>query len=186
MQSKIAELLHQYFELGVAEGREGRNHDTEAGDAQRVLSEIEAEIAALSAAEPVAWMHPTAGWVHVGKEVIEAHCRKGGPGPAPLYVAPPAPSVDVKALTGVIQATGYERLNGKTGKSEFFIDGHTFTADQVRSALSAQVQDVAGNPIGYMRKQDNDGNSFWVHRVQNAYYSEPVYAAAPAKQEGGE
>lgn len=30
---KIAELLHQYFELGVAEGREGRNHDTKAGDA---------------------------------------------------------------------------------------------------------------------------------------------------------
>ncbi|MDP9871583.1 hypothetical protein [Agrobacterium tumefaciens] len=49
---KIAELLHEYFELGVAEGREGRNHDTQAGDAQRVLSEIEAVIAALSAAEP--------------------------------------------------------------------------------------------------------------------------------------
>lgn len=46
---KIAELLHEYFELGVAEGREGRNHDTEAGDAQRVLSAIEAEIAALPA-----------------------------------------------------------------------------------------------------------------------------------------
>lgn len=46
---KIVELLHEYFELGVAEGREGRNHDTEAGDAQRVLSEIEAEIATLSA-----------------------------------------------------------------------------------------------------------------------------------------
>lgn len=44
---KLAELLHQYFELGVAEGRAGRKHDTEAGDAQRVLSEIEAEIAAV-------------------------------------------------------------------------------------------------------------------------------------------
>lgn len=55
---KIAELLHEYFELGVAEGREGRNHDTEAGDAQRVLSEIEAEIAALSAAEPVSSIVP--------------------------------------------------------------------------------------------------------------------------------
>lgn len=49
---KIAEMLHKYFELGVAEGREGRNHDTQAGDAQRVLSEIEAEIAALTATEP--------------------------------------------------------------------------------------------------------------------------------------
>lgn len=48
VNQKIAELLYQYFELGVAEGREGRTHDTEAGDAQRVLSEIEAEIAELS------------------------------------------------------------------------------------------------------------------------------------------
>ncbi len=55
---------------------------------------------------------------------------------------------------------------------------------RILSALSTQVQDVAGKPIGYMRKHDNDGNSFWVHREQNAYYSEPVYAAAPAKQEG--
>lgn len=51
---KLAELLHQYFELGVAEGREGRNHDTEAGDAQRVLSEIEAEIVLASPAPPAA------------------------------------------------------------------------------------------------------------------------------------
>lgn len=49
MQSNIAELLHRYFELGVAEGREGRTHDTEAGDAQRVLSEIEAEVSKLNA-----------------------------------------------------------------------------------------------------------------------------------------
>lgn len=49
MQSKLAELLHRYFELGVAEGREGRKHDTDAGDAQRVLSEIEAEIAKMNA-----------------------------------------------------------------------------------------------------------------------------------------
>ena len=46
---KLGDLLYQYFELGVAEGREGRKHDTEAGDAQRVLSEIEAEIASIAA-----------------------------------------------------------------------------------------------------------------------------------------
>lgn len=44
---KISGLLASYFELGVAEGREGRNHDTEAGDAQRVLSEIQAEFSIL-------------------------------------------------------------------------------------------------------------------------------------------
>lgn len=44
ISERLTELLHQYFELGVAEGREGRNHDTKAGDAQRVLSEIEYEI----------------------------------------------------------------------------------------------------------------------------------------------
>ncbi|MGN7959153.1 hypothetical protein [Agrobacterium radiobacter] len=44
---KISGLLSSYFDLGVAEGREGRTHDTEAGDAQRVLSEIQSEFSIL-------------------------------------------------------------------------------------------------------------------------------------------
>jgi hypothetical protein len=36
LSEKIEALLDEYFNLGVAEGREGRNHDTLNGDAQRV------------------------------------------------------------------------------------------------------------------------------------------------------
>ncbi|KQZ96800.1 hypothetical protein ASD74_05965 [Rhizobium sp. Root564] len=70
MQSeKLAELLQQYFELGVAEGREGRNHDTKAGDAQRVLSAIESEIAALSTeAKPSEPGDDAAAWVMIDLE----------------------------------------------------------------------------------------------------------------------
>lgn len=46
---KISNLLDQYFDLAFEEGREGRFYDTEAGDAQRVRSELEEAIAALSA-----------------------------------------------------------------------------------------------------------------------------------------
>lgn len=98
-----------------------------------------------------------------------------------------APSVAVKALADAYKAGFDASSQGYNGEvfPEYEADNEWLAQrDSDLSALSAQVQDVAGNPIGYMRKQDNDGNSFWVHRVQNAYYSEPVYAAAPAKQEG--
>lgn len=106
MQSeKIAELLHQYFELGVAEGREGRNHDTEAGDAQRVLSEIEAEIAALSAAEPIGFLIPR-GEVAGPDNEYYSFCEDKGSAAAeadiydngyfPIYAAPPALTAQVQ------------------------------------------------------------------------------------------
>lgn len=43
-------------------------------------------------AEPVAWLHPTAGWAHADKTVISPHCLNDGSdgGPIPLYAAPPA------------------------------------------------------------------------------------------------
>jgi hypothetical protein len=97
----------------------------------------------------------------------------------------PASSVAVKALADAYKAGFDASSQGYNGEvfPEYEADNEWLAQrDSDLSTLSAQVQDVAGNPIGYMRKQDNDGNSFWVHRVQNAYYSEPVYAAAPAKQ----
>lgn len=33
----------------------------------------------------VAWLHPTAGWVHHDRQQVAMHCRKDGPGPVPLY-----------------------------------------------------------------------------------------------------
>jgi hypothetical protein len=43
-QNNIPDLLDCYFQLGYAEGAEGRNHDTSAGDAQECRSQIEAEL----------------------------------------------------------------------------------------------------------------------------------------------
>lgn len=37
--------------------------------------------------EPVAWMHPTAGWVHQDKQQIAMHCSTDGPKPVPLVIA---------------------------------------------------------------------------------------------------
>ena len=42
-------LVDRYWELAYAEGKEGRDHDTEAGEAQAVLSEIRASARALAA-----------------------------------------------------------------------------------------------------------------------------------------
>lgn len=42
-------LVDRYWELAYAEGKEGRDHDTEAGEAQAVLSEIRSSARALAA-----------------------------------------------------------------------------------------------------------------------------------------
>lgn len=44
----LRELIDQYWSLAYAEGREGRTHDTEAGDAQRVSLEIDSAIRDIS------------------------------------------------------------------------------------------------------------------------------------------
>lgn len=39
--------------------------------------------------EPVAWMHPTAGWARTKYHSVLVHCRKDGPKPIPLYALHP-------------------------------------------------------------------------------------------------
>lgn len=51
MKPDLLNLIAQYWNLAYAEGKEGRTHDTEAGDAQRVWHEIKDAIAALEAAK---------------------------------------------------------------------------------------------------------------------------------------
>jgi len=163
---KIAELLHQYFELGVAEGREGRNHDTEAGDAQRVLSEIEAEIAALSAAEPlktafeVASKHiPEArvsllsrairhglndyGWKNFGTlpEVLMGYIVQAERAEAEAHPKQPAPSVAVKALEAHVLEDFTHLTKDQAVSGPYIVKR---IQERFKSyALSAQVQDVA-------------------------------------------
>ena len=47
----LEDLLGRYFDAGVAEGREGRTHDTADGLAQRTLCEIRAEVRRMVAVE---------------------------------------------------------------------------------------------------------------------------------------
>jgi hypothetical protein len=213
MQSeKIAELLHQYFELGVAEGREGRNHDTEAGDAQRVLSEIEAEIAALSAAEPpvtvkaLEWVEmtsaredgpaePTGDW--------EASCMLGeysvcfdpdqNMSEAPWGVW--SPNKNIGHYPGIDEAKAAAQADYEA---------------RIRSALTAQVQDVAEERYRHKKRGsiytvtargrlqvdgDLDNEKVVVYRGEDGQtWVRPEYefndgrfeplTAAPAKQEG--
>lgn len=42
-------------------------------------------------AEPVAWMHPIAGWTSVDYGKVLMHCEMDGPKPIPLYTAPQSP-----------------------------------------------------------------------------------------------
>lgn len=42
--SDLRKLIDEYWSLAYAEGKEGRTQDTEAGDAQRVCSAIDAHL----------------------------------------------------------------------------------------------------------------------------------------------
>lgn len=60
----------------------------------------------------VAWLHPTAGWVHHDRQQVAMHCRKDGPGPAPLYARRATADVMEAAdgyLTATAHVTGVER-----------------------------------------------------------------------------
>lgn len=45
--SDISDLIDRYWQLGYAEGRENRQHDTETGDAQECRSALDAAVTAL-------------------------------------------------------------------------------------------------------------------------------------------
>lgn len=47
---RLRDLIGQYWDLAYAEGKEGRDHDTEDGAAQRCWSAIDAEIQWFSSA----------------------------------------------------------------------------------------------------------------------------------------
>lgn len=49
--NKLQELLGQYFDCGVAEGKENRSHDTVDGDAQKSLQAILEHVKSLVSAE---------------------------------------------------------------------------------------------------------------------------------------
>jgi hypothetical protein len=51
MKARLLEAIGEYFDLGVAEGREGRTHDTRDGAAQRKLRDIEGLVDQMSSVQ---------------------------------------------------------------------------------------------------------------------------------------
>ncbi|QTG13042.1 hypothetical protein G6M86_07215 [Agrobacterium tumefaciens] len=199
---KLADLLHQYFELGVAEGREGRNHDTEAGDAQRVLSEIEAEIAALSTgAEPVMFIsEKQLGCIG---QYLPTRKEAEGNFQLALYRAPPAPSVAVKVLEWEAHGEGwrgcgsiiydvYPVAEGEGWWAALSMAGYLPFRERckspeqakaaaqddyearIRSALSAQVQDVAGWQSMDTAPKDGTRILIWFVHPNARFSKDPV------------
>lgn len=190
--------------------------------------------AALSDAEPVAWMiteTKTSGskcWKVVEHE-YQAHEEArswsnllDSVKVIPVYAAPPAPSVAVKALTLDDLKQYFASLDaGDIGWSDMptalytylLMDGYISedgARQEVRSALSAQVQDVAGwqpietapkdgtrlllmwEPFSGMSEHVELGKwnvrNGWVNTYGHAFSGSPTHfmplPAAPAKQEG--
>lgn len=193
--------------------------------------------AALSAAEPVAWLvkrYDLEGILldtelSFVRPTIKSTCRTDM---EPLYAAPPAPSVAVKALewkahnegfghgrmyygTGVFgHWYGVSRVKKGCWGCVHHIDGKAVhlpmkeslegakaaaQADyeaRIRSALSAQVQDVAGWQLVPKQPTEEMLDAYWgqtgeseamrsrVHARAKIHYH-VMLAAAPAKQEGG-
>lgn len=83
----LAEALDAWWEAAVAEGREGRTHDTEGGAAQRALQDIwaahtAAAVAAATAARRVAFEQAAARC-----EQVAAHDTHMTPKQIALYLA---------------------------------------------------------------------------------------------------
>lgn len=83
----FARLLRAKAALQFADLTEGQ--DEALADVLDAASEI-VEAVLAQAEQPVAWMHPTAGWASANYDAVLPHCRNDGPKPIPLYAHPPA------------------------------------------------------------------------------------------------
>lgn len=175
--------------------------------------------AALSAAEPVAWVYApdlAKGSGGFGKDkgsVLMSLDGKWINVDTPLYAAPPAPSVAVKALDA--RSLAIDIVDGVKGYTlEFAQDQQAHEIDwdiaerKINDALSTQVQDVAGwQPIETAPKDGSEILALWKRsQIQSNGYgvvwfedgswhefdyeclvSDPTHwmplPAAPAKQE---
>lgn len=71
----------------------GRRRDTvfSSDEVLGLIASLSPAATPVSEAEPVAWMHPTAGWFAPSRDTIAMHCRSDEP-PVPVYLAKPASS----------------------------------------------------------------------------------------------
>lgn len=147
-------------------------------NAKRILAFLERE-AALSAAEPVSFEGQNYNCPCVHPSQCDESCLK------------PAPSVAVKALADAYKAGFDASSQGYNGEvfPEYEADNEWLAQrDSDLSALSAQVQDVA---VAEIVSAHGDPEAFGERElvalvdIQKFPYRTKLYAAAPAKQEGG-
>ena len=144
-------------------------------ECEALREKVAALEAALSAAEPVkpvchlVWMQGMRGPDDVEDYFLVAEPGdKGvdGSDAFPVYAAPPAPSVAVKALKAIANYRSHSRLDS---------DENAEAMEEIaRSALSAQVQDVAGTVEAF----DRDHPELYWHIAKGKVTAgEPLYGA---------
>lgn len=117
------------------------------GHVRRAHAALAALEAALSPAEPVAWL-PARRWEQMTAaepwltNIVYSQDQAKFFPCIPLYTAPPAPSVAVKAFHR--QADNMAFIINHVGLPDQWREKFMRELDEDRSALSAQVQDVAG------------------------------------------
>lgn len=134
--------------------------------------------------------------------ITRLHRTKSQDGKAtitPLYAAPPAPSVAVKAIEAVWKYSLVIESSVRRGDGPDQYAGVTEAlrlVKEARSSLSAQVQDVAGWQLVPTQPTEDMLDAYWgqtgeseamrsrVHSRAKILYH-VMLAAAPAKQEGG-
>lgn len=112
----------------------------EGWQSDELLALIEQTRAALveRKAEPVAWLHPTAGWASASYDDIRPHCQNNGPMPVPLYSTPPAAPVRVTEKMIDASAKALAERNGSNRWEAF----KGIAEAALTSALSASPSPV--------------------------------------------